>query len=174
MDQDISRRDLLYGAGVIAAAALIPADAGAVATDGVPAAAAGKAYYPPAMTGLRGSHKGSYEVAHALAREGKRDWGPIQSPDSELYDLVIVGAGVSGLSAAHFYLKNHSDARILILENHDDFGGHAKRNEFDVDGHKLLGYGGSQSILDPGECGEGGIGITQQPAGEQGSQRCLL
>lgn len=151
MDQDITRRDLLHGAGVLAAAAVIPRSAVAASTDGGPPPSAGKGYYPPSLTGWRGSHKGSYEVAHALAREGKRDWGPVQSPDSELYDLVIVGAGISGLSAAHFYLKDHPDARILILENHDDFGGHAKRNEFDVDGHKLLGYGGSQTMEEPSE-----------------------
>lgn len=161
MDQDISRRDLLHGAGVLAAAALISGGAAVAATDGAPVSAPGKVSYPPALTGMRGSHKGSYEVAHALAREGKRDWGPVQSPDSERYDLVIVGAGISGLSAAHFYLKDHPDARILILENHDDFGGHAKRNEFDVDGHKLLGYGGSQSIEQPSEYPEAALQLLK-------------
>ncbi len=46
-----------------------------------------------------------------------------------MYDLVVVGGGASGLSAAYFYRKEHPDARILILDIHDDFGGHAKRNE---------------------------------------------
>lgn len=151
MDQPITRRDLLHGAGVVAAASLIPGCSVASSVDGAPAVNPGRLYYPPSMTGLRGSHTGSFEVAHAVAREGKRDWGPVTSPDSNVYDLVIVGAGISGLSAAHFYLKAHPDARILILENHDDFGGHAKRNEFDVDGQTLLGYGGSQSIEEPSE-----------------------
>jgi len=107
-------------------------------------------YYPPGQTGLRGSHVGSFEVAHQLAREKRTDWGPAEDADGMVYDLVVVGAGVSGLTAAHFYQKEHPDATILILDNHDDFGGHAKRNEFSYGGQKHIGYGGSQSILDPG------------------------
>ncbi|MFK8049277.1 MAG: NAD(P)-binding protein [Halioglobus sp.] len=151
MHQAITRRDLLQGAGVVAAAALIPGRAVGASSSVASVAGPAHPYYPPSKTGLRGSHTGSFEVAHAVAREGKRDWGPVMSPDSDVYDLVIVGAGISGLSAAHFYRKEHPAARILILENHDDFGGHAKRNEFDVDGHTLLGYGGSQSIEEPSE-----------------------
>ena len=40
-------------------------------------------------------------------------------------------------------------ARILILDNHDDFGGHAKRNELQVDGRTHIAYGGSESIDTP-------------------------
>jgi spermidine dehydrogenase len=105
--------------------------------------------YPPALTGMRGSHIGSFEVAHQLAREGRADWGPIEEPDSDNYDLVVVGGGISGLAAAHYFRKASPGARILILDNHDDFGGHAKRNEFDVGGRTLLGYGGSQSLESP-------------------------
>ena len=54
------------------------------------------------------------------------------------------------MSAAYFYRKDHPDARILILDNHDDFGGHAKRNEFDLNGRTIIAYGGSQSLEDPG------------------------
>ena len=62
----------------------------------------------------------------------------------------MVGAGLSGLSAAWFYRDRFGpDARILILDNHDDFGGHAKRNEFTVDGRLLIGYGGSESLQSP-------------------------
>jgi spermidine dehydrogenase len=65
--------------------------------------------------------------------------------------LVVVGGGISGLAAAYFYRKNAGDkARILVLDNHDDFGGHAKRNEFRSGGRMLLGYGGAQSIESPG------------------------
>ena len=60
-----------------------------------------------------------------------------------------MGTGLSGLAAAHFYLKKNPQARILLLDNHDDFGGHAKRNEFDVGGHTHIGYGGSQSLESP-------------------------
>jgi len=62
----------------------------------------------------------------------------------------VVGAGISGLAAAWFYRRAAGpSARILVLDNHDDFGGHAKRNEFTIDGRLVLGYGGSESIDSP-------------------------
>ncbi len=112
-----------------------------------PGHAAAEAPYPPAKDGLRGSHVGSFEAAHRL-----RDGSPFdisQAAVSERYDLVVVGAGISGLSAAYFYRQRRPHARILILDTNDDFGGHAKRNEFVVDGQTLLGYGGTQSIDGP-------------------------
>ena len=97
---------------------------------------------------MRGHHRGSFEVGHAL-RDGETfPFG--QTPIEENYDLVVVGGGISGLAAAWFY--RHAvgpDARILILDNHDDFGGHAKRNEFWLDGRLILGYGGSESLQSP-------------------------
>jgi spermidine dehydrogenase len=102
-------------------------------------------YYPPTLTGLRGSHPGAFEAAHALAREGKSFEAP-QDLD-ENYDLVVVGAGVSGLAAANYYRKKFGgDARILMLENHDDFGGHAKRNEFHQGGVMRLALGGTHNL----------------------------
>ncbi len=135
---DITRRDFVHGfAGAPVAAGL------ALSAD-----AAGKSdYYPPGLTGLRGSHEGSYEVAHALGREGQTDFGTANL--REEYDLVVVGGGVSGLAAAWFYRAQKPDARILVLDNHDDFGGHAKRNEFVVDGRHIIGYGGSQTMESP-------------------------
>jgi spermidine dehydrogenase len=103
--------------------------------------------YPPARTGLRGNHPGSWEVAHAM-----RDGGRFEVEDAPLadeVDLVVVGAGISGLAAAWFYRRERPDATILLLDNHDDFGGHAKRNEFTVDGRFLLGYGGSEAMQSP-------------------------
>lgn len=102
---------------------------------------------PPLRTGLRGSHPGSFEVAHAV-RDGQR-YDPTGVPVEEHYDLVVVGAGISGLAAAYFYRQRHPSARILVLDTNDDFGGHAKRNEFIVDGRRLIGYGGTQSIDSP-------------------------
>lgn len=101
-------------------------------------------YYPPGLTGMRGSHPGSFGGAHAL-RDGKGFDSAATVDTGEHYDLVVVGGGISGLSAAYFFRKIHgSDKRILILDNHDDFGGHAKRNEF-RDG-SLIGYGGTQEL----------------------------
>ena len=134
----ITRRDFLNGTALAIAAGLTPA-AQMVAQP---------QRYPPALTGLRGQHAGSFEAAHALAREGRRfsvDGAPIE----ESYDLVVVGAGISGLSAAWFYRRARPNARILVLDNHDDFGGHAKRNEFTLNGRRIIGYGGSQSLQSP-------------------------
>src|SRR4030095_2979012 len=96
-----------------------------------------------------GQHAGSFETAHAQAREGKRfalDGLPVE----ERYDLVVVGAGISGLAAAWFFRKAAGpSARILVLDNHDDFGGHARRNEFKAGGRTLIGYGGTFAIDSP-------------------------
>jgi spermidine dehydrogenase len=101
-------------------------------------------YYPPSLTGMRGSHPGSFEAAHAL-RDGKR-WDAASAADTgESYDLVVVGGGISGLAAAYFYRQTHgANAKILVLDNHDDFGGHAKRNEFRSG--SVIGFGGTQEI----------------------------
>jgi len=117
-------------------------------------AALNPSYYPPALTGLRGSHPGSNDHAHSRAWDGKSDWGPTTKL-SETYDLVVVGAGISGLAAAYFYQQEYgTDKKILVLDNHDDFGGHAKRNEHTIDGSIRISYGGSQSIVEPGHASE--------------------
>ena len=134
----ITRRDFLNGVALTVAAGLTPAAQ----------LAAQPARYPPALTGLRGQHDGSFEVAHAFARAGRRfTFGNL--PIEERYDLVVVGGGLSGLAAAWFYRSKNPQARILILDNHDDFGGHAKRNEFTVGERRIIGYGGSQSFQSP-------------------------
>jgi len=153
LDRPIDRRDFLNGIaiGLGALGALSPRE---LLRDGVldPRAAATVAAdeYPPAKTGLRGSHDGAFENAHRV-RDGMapKEWS---SPTDvrESYDLIVVGAGISGLSAAWFHRQRFgAGTRILILDNHDDFGGHARRNEFTVDGKTLLSYAGTQSIDTP-------------------------
>ncbi len=147
---DITRRDFLNGVAVGIAGAWI-GGCDWVGGQSMPAEAQNApGYYPPILNGMRGSHEGSYAVAHAL-RDGsfwKTAGAPIAT--GETYDLVVVGAGIGGLAAAHYYRARAGDAsRILILDNHDDFGGHAKRNEFHVDGKVLLANGGTQSIESP-------------------------
>jgi spermidine dehydrogenase len=101
--------------------------------------------YPPVKTGMRGSHPGAYEIAHALARDGAKF--PEPKSTEEHYDLIVVGAGISGLAAAHYYQKRFgADSKILLLENHDDFGGHAKRNEFHQSGEMVLSMGGTHNL----------------------------
>lgn len=142
----LSRRDFLGGAALGAAAGGLGGIPGLARALESP----GGVTYPPALTGLRGSHPGSFEVAHSVAWAGAKYPVPKQQTD-KTYDLVVVGGGISGLAAAHFYRqKMGPGASILILDNHDDFGGHAKRNEFNVDGKQLICYGGSQSIDTPG------------------------
>jgi spermidine dehydrogenase len=144
--REITRRDFLNGTRIaVAGAALAP---WVDLLDAPPAAGAVESGFPPAKTGMRGSHDGSWEVAHALV-SGRR-FEPEASPGGGSYDLVVVGAGLSGLAAAWFYREARPGARILVLDNHDDFGGHAKRNEFEVGGRTLIGYGGTESIDGPG------------------------
>ena len=139
----MKRRDFLQGTALALTAGTGAAPLEALARERPEGA------YPPALTGLRGAHPGSFEVAHDLAWNGKT-WPRPKAQTDSIYDLIIVGGGLSGLAAAYFYRQRiGADARILILDNHDDFGGHAKRNEFTVRGKTLLGYGGSQSLSSP-------------------------
>ncbi len=145
MDRPIRRRDFMNGMAVAVGGTLVGsrwiwAREQSAATNP----------YPPERTGMRGSHPGSFEDAHAL-RDGTF-WKSAAAPvdTRETYDLVIVGGGISGLAAAHFYRERAGDSgRILILENHDDFGGHAKRNEFHLGGRLQLLNGGTLEIDSP-------------------------
>jgi spermidine dehydrogenase len=153
MDRTITRRDFLNGLSVAVGASLLPR-----ATALAPGQLA--AYYPPALSGLRGTHDGSWEVSHSLLDGQSREDG---ADIAENYDLVVVGGGISGLSAAHFFRKAFgSGAKILVLDNHDDFGGHAKRNEFTHAGRTFIGYGGTQSIDTPSSYSEVAIGLLRE------------
>src|SRR6201984_1095077 len=154
MHRQITRRDFLDGAAMAVGGVALGLHAPGGA-DVLPA-------YPPALTGLRGDQEGVFEYAHKL-RNGKswETFGTIEE-DAESYDLIVVGAGISGLAAAYFYRKHQGDdARILLLDSHDDFGGHARRNEFEVSGRLLLANGGTQSIESPGEYSKVGKGLLK-------------
>ncbi|MEL6869394.1 MAG: FAD/NAD(P)-binding protein [Pseudomonadota bacterium] len=144
MKDRITRRDFLNGTQVAIGASLASPWTTAFGTT-APDFALPADYYPPAKTGLRGSHTGAWEAMHA------RVAGKVFKPQEveEHYDLVVVGGGISGLSAAYFYRQAHPRARVLVLDNHDDFGGHAKRNEFEHNGETRIGYGGTESIDTP-------------------------
>ena len=154
----VSRRDFLSGVPVALTGA-------ALACREVPAFEAqiereGATPYPPLRTGMRGSHPGSFEAAHAFVHEG-RTWTAEDTGES--YDLVVVGAGISGLAAAHFFRKEAGpDARILLLDNHDDFGGHAKRNEFRLDGRTYLMNGGTLNVEAPSQYGDVAGGLLRE------------
>jgi spermidine dehydrogenase len=148
MDRSISRRDFINGVTATAGALSLPGLA--FAQD--PTSAIAEDYpasYPPGRMGLRGSHPGAFEAAHAL-RDGHSVDTSGAERTGETYDLVVVGGGLSGLAAAHFFLRDvGQDARVLILENHDDFGGHAKRNELHYQGKTLVLNGGTLEIESP-------------------------
>jgi spermidine dehydrogenase len=155
MDRCITRRDFLNGVALTVGATLAPAQSLFGQDDSAgwaqePFLSKGitqndPGYYPPALTGMRGSHPGSFESAH-----GRRDGQALPGAEistGESYDLVVVGGGISGLAAAYYFRKAHGPkARILVLDNHDDFGGHAKRNEFRHGGRLFIGYGGTEQI----------------------------
>jgi spermidine dehydrogenase len=141
----ITRRDFINGTLMAAGSSILSLEASGQAA----MVALDPSYYPPARTGLRGSHPGSNEHAHGLAWAGRSDWGPVTRL-AESYDLVVVGGGISGLAAACFYQQAHGrDKRVLILDNHDDFGGHARRNEHTIGRVMRISYGGSQTIVEP-------------------------
>ena len=145
MGAHITRRDFLDGVLVSAAAATLPA---AGPLQAAPQNLAG--YDPPRLTGMRGSHPGSFEAAHALRDGTFWQTAPKPADTEQDYDLVIIGGGLSGLAAAYFFRAQRPHARILILDNHDDFGGHAKRNEFTLaDGRMGLINGGTLEIDSP-------------------------
>jgi spermidine dehydrogenase len=149
MDRGITRRDFLNGVALTVGAAMLPSDL-LGAADMQAGRDKSPDYYPPALTGLRGSHPGSFETAHSLRDHTFWDHAGTPIDSGESYDLVVVGGGISGLSAAHFYRKiAGAKARVLILDNHDDFGGHAKRNEFHSAQRTMLGFGGTFSIESP-------------------------
>jgi spermidine dehydrogenase len=148
MDRPIARRDFLQGAAIGVGGMLL----GGLAPELVAAAAEIAeqdliGYYPPTRLGMRGSHPGSFEAAHTL-RDARSLTGAI-TDTGESFDLIVVGAGISGLAAAHFFRSAAPRGRVLVLDNHDDFGGHAKRNEFHVGGRIHLLNGGTLSIESP-------------------------
>jgi spermidine dehydrogenase len=159
MGREITRRDFLNGVAIGVGGTLMEAGIGsqtlldaAVLDEYAPEKAPD--YYPPARMGMRGNHDGTFTFAHRLRDGESADSFGDASPTGESYDLVVVGGGISGLAAAYFFRQSAGkNARILILDNHDDFGGHAKRNEFRAGDRNLLSFGGAVAIERPAEYG---------------------
>jgi spermidine dehydrogenase len=147
MGRAISRRDFVQGIAVATAGASALGGASSALAQAAAAPPPSPTLYPPLRTGLRGAHPGAFEDAHAL-RDGQAFSGAQST--GEVYDLVVVGGGLSGLASAVWYRKEAGPAaKILVLDNHDDFGGHAKRNEFWYKGQQYLANGGSSYLVAP-------------------------
>jgi spermidine dehydrogenase len=148
MDEAITRKDFLNTALLGMGAALLDAPS--------PAAALGGGHEAPATDTFTG-YGGVGDYAHAngntfpvlSAAHKIRDGGYNRLPagirdTGEVYDLVVVGGGISGLTAAYYFSKENGAAkRCLVLENHPVFGGEARQNEFRVAGYRMIGPQGS-------------------------------
>jgi len=144
MTEPISRRDFVNGALVAGAGLLLNGRAVAMTTT---PADAWNGY--GGVGDYRASNGNTYDVmtaAHAM-RDGAFE-RTAATDTGEMYDLVSVGGGLSGLAAAVFFQKNKG-GRCLVVDNHPIFGGEAKRNEFLVDGQRLVAHQGSAIFLVP-------------------------
>lgn len=135
----ITRRDFLNGSlisvGGLWAANLSPMEvfAGAQNTRAVAAASS-----------WGGNSVDVFDAGHAV-RDGIYDNPNITAEETgEVFDLVVVGGGFSGLGAAYYFNKaKDGKGKVLVLENHHMFGGNARRDEFKVKGKTLYAPQGS-------------------------------
>jgi len=117
-------------------------------------------------------------LAGHTVRDGAPD--PLNSKPAapeETYDCVIVGGGISGLAAAQTFVQHAPGKTCLILENHSVFGGEARRNEFEVNGYRLIAPQGSAMFFPPlpgtaleafySSMGFDGKGLDYQPLAEE-------
>jgi len=158
LDARITRRDFVNGVLVGAGAAALGTSASNVA--GTSAGA------EDTFTGYGGV--GDYarangntwpvvRAAHRL-RDGQYDSAALANAQAAGdFDLVVVGGGIAGLSAAYYFIKaTGAGRRVLLLENHAMLGGEARQNEFMVDGERLLGPQGSNDFVVP-QAGAGSL-----------------
>ncbi len=151
MDSEITRRDFLDGVALAIGGTMASTLPGlAVGQTALPdadgSAEVTAADYPPMRTGMRGQNPEALNAGHAV-RDGKVVGPPVDT--GEAYDLVVVGAGMSGLAAAYFFRKNIPHSKVLVIDACDDLGGHARRNEFMVDGRRLIAGGGTGALWRP-------------------------
>jgi len=161
MGRDITRRDFLNTVALGTGAALLGSAAPAARGHPTPSGAAAAATPPATDTWTGYAGVGDYARANGntwdvvTAGHGIRDnlyersIATAPSTD-EIYDLVVVGGGFSGMASAYFYTKEGGPGRtVLILDNNGLMGGEAKRNEFVVRGQRLIGPQGSNDTDAP-------------------------
>ena len=119
-----------------------------------PATAAPAAFAPRSATSgaMAGQHDDAMSRGHALRDAGTRWRDTVVERDAAIEDLVVVGAGLSGLAGAWTFVRHAGrPVRVLLLDALDEPGGHAQRNEFVTrSGRRMVGYGGSQALDSPG------------------------
>jgi spermidine dehydrogenase len=146
LDAPISRRDFLNGSLAGMGSALAPSVSSATADTFTGYGGVGD------YSLANGNTWPVVQAAHRLRDGGYSEAVIAAARDAGQFDLVVVGGGIAGLSAAHrFRQLRGATARILILENHGMPGGEAKQNEFDVAGIRLLGPQGSNDFGLPGQ-----------------------
>jgi spermidine dehydrogenase len=146
LDAPISRRDFLNGSLAGMGSALAPSVSSATADTFTGYGGVGD------YSLANGNTWPVVQAAHRLRDGGYSEAVIAAARDAGQFDLVVVGGGIAGLSAAHrFRQLRGATARILILENHAMPGGEAKQNEFDVEGIRLLGPQGSNDFGLPGQ-----------------------
>ncbi len=157
---EITRRDFvgsaLLGSGSVLLGMASPAAVrtAAAQTMGLPMTGLGPDWTGPGGIGDYARSNGNtadvVNAAHSAIRNHERDRGIASAKDTgESYDLIIVGCGISGLSAGHTYHKSRPTSAVLMLDQHPIFGGEAKQNEFEVDGYRLAAPQGSTGIVVP-------------------------
>jgi len=154
MNRDITRRDFLNGT-LLGSGALLLGSAS-------PSQLFAQAVTTPSgddWTGYggvgdyansNGNTNAVLEAGHQI-RDGLFESLPATAIDTgETYDCVVVGGGISGLAAALIFRRKAGEGKTcLVLDNHPIFGGEAKRNEFLVDGQRLIGHQGSALFWPP-------------------------
>jgi spermidine dehydrogenase len=161
IDREITRRDFFYGSSLLAGSLLAGCNP---AGDFAPAAGqdygfdVGADWYGPGGFGdyakSHGNTPGLIRTAHDI-RAGRFDAATASvAASSEVFDLVIVGGGFAGLSAAHHFHRLKPTGRALLLDNHPIFGGEAKRNDFNVNGVHISGPQGSNDFAVQRETGD--------------------
>jgi spermidine dehydrogenase len=142
MDQPISRRDFLNST--------LLASGGLLMSSVRPLQLLGEEDDWTGYGGVGDYSKSNGNTLEVLAaghriRDGEFERLPNDIVDTgEMFDCAVVGGGISGLAAALFFLRQGGkDRTCLVLDNHPVFGGEAKRNEFMVDGHRLMAHQGS-------------------------------
>jgi spermidine dehydrogenase len=177
LNQDITRRDFLKGTLIGSGAMLLNMPAPGLADSAASARSSAEAAAWDGYAGVgdytrsNGNTFAVREAAH-LIRDGKVDAMLSTAVElGESFDVIIAGGGFAGTSAARTFLReSKKDQTCLVLENHALVGGEAKRNEFIVNGHRLIGPQGSNLVIPPTVKGDSydelwnDLGIPRNPS----------